>query len=166
VDLWRIAVRAVVAYVYLLVSTRASGKRVVSQATPLDLMMSLIVGDLIDDMIWTEVSLAKFGVAVVTIGICECVAKLAGYYSPRAYAVLNGTPRVVLRDGVADGGALRREQMNEKDLAHLLRLRGIEDWKRVQLASVETNHEASAILQPQEEQAAKQDAPKVKERMP
>lgn len=56
-DRGRIAVCALVAYVYLLVTTRASGKRVVSQATPFDLLVSLIIGDLIDAALWGEVSM-------------------------------------------------------------------------------------------------------------
>jgi uncharacterized membrane protein YcaP (DUF421 family) len=161
-ELWRIAVRVIVAYVYLLITTRASGKRVVSQASPFELIVSLVMGDLIDDFLWSEVSAAKFGAAVVTIALCDGVGKIASFYSPRAYALLHGVPRAVLRDGHEDGRALRREQMNEADLAHLLRLQSIEKRERVHLAAIETNHEASAILQPQEEPATKEDAEKVK----
>lgn len=165
-DLWRIAVRALAAYVYLLITTRAAGKRVVSQASPFDLIVSLIIGDLIDDMIWSEVSVAKFGAAVVTIALCDAIGKIGGYYSPRLYMLLNGAPRAVLRDGREDGRELRREQMNGMNLAHLLRLRGIDRWQRVHLATVETNHEASVILVPEEEAATKADAAKARGLLP
>lgn len=162
-DLGRIAVRALVVYVYLLVTTRMSGKRVISQATPFDLLVSLIAGDLIDDAIWAEVSQAKFGVAAGTIFLCDLVVKWVAQRWDAFHHLVNGSPTAVLRDGCEDGKALRSEQLNEQDLAHLLRLQGIDDWKDVHIAFVERDHEVSAIRQPGAEPAQKKDAPRVME---
>jgi uncharacterized membrane protein YcaP (DUF421 family) len=164
-DLWRIAVRALAAYIYLAVTTRASGKRVVSQATPFDFVVSLIVGDLIDDCIWAEVSVAKFGAAVSSIFFCDAVVTLLSFHSPRFLHLVNGRPRVVLRDGVADAKELRAEQLNELDLEHLLRLDGIDrdKWKDARLAVLERDHETSLILKPEAEPPMKQDAARAME---
>jgi uncharacterized membrane protein YcaP (DUF421 family) len=157
-DPMRIAVRAIVAYAYLLFMTRATGKRVVTQATSVDLIVSLIIGDLIDDMIWAEVSVAKFAVAVATIVGMEVLVKMATHRWAWALRLVNGTPTAVLRDGSADARALRSEQMNEKDLAHLLRLHGLDEEKDVRVAFVETNDELSVIRRPGAEPAQKEDA--------
>ena len=159
-DLWRIAVRALIAYVYLMVTTRSSGKRVVGQATPFDFVVSLIIGDLIDDLLWAEVSVAKFGAAVASIFVCDAIVKFGAFHSTRFMHLVNGVPRVVLRDGVEDLEALRREQLNELDLAHLLRLDGIDrdKWSDVHLALLERDHETSVILQPGAEPAKQKDA--------
>ena len=164
-DLGRIAIRALAAYVYLLVTTRASGKRVVQQATPFDFIVALILGDLIDDCLWAEVSVAKFGVAVTSIVACDLLVKLAALHSPLVYRIINGKSRIVLRDGVEDGHELRREQLNEGDLAHLLRKHGIEDWKDVQTALLEEHAELSALRTHDAQPVTKQDLPRVKELM-
>lgn len=159
-DLWRIAVRALIAYVYLLVTTRASGKRVVSQATPFDLVVSVIIGDLIDDLLWAEVSVPKFGAAVAAIFLCDAVTKFGVFHSTRFFHLVNGVPRAVLRDGVENGRELRREQLNELDLAHLLRVDGIDrdKWDDVHLALLERDHEMSVIFKPSTEPAKQKDA--------
>lgn len=162
-DLWRIAVRALVAYIYLLAVTRATGKRVVSQATPFDFVVSLILGDLIDDALWAEVSMAKFGVATATICFCDILTKLGGFHWQRFFKLVNGLPSTVLRDGVEDGGELRREQLNEADLAHLLRLQGVEKWDEVHLGIVERDHNLSMLYRPECEPATREDARNVKE---
>ena len=162
-DLWRIAVRAVAAYVYLLVMARASGKRVVSQTTPFDFVMALILGDLIDDALWAEVEMAKFAAAAGSICFCDVVVKLIAYHSRRFDRLVDGVPSVVLRDGSRDGDALRREQLSENDLEHLLRLNGIERWSDVHLALVERDHDLSVIYRPGAEPAQREDATKVKE---
>lgn len=156
-ELGRIAVRALVAYIYLLLVTRLSGKRVVSQATPFDFVVSLILGDLIDDAVWAEVSMAKFAVGCGTIVALDGIIKFGAFHSQRFYRLVNGTPTAVLRDGREDRRELRSEQLNEADLAHLLRLDGIEDWKQVHLALVERDHEASALRKPAYEPLQKRD---------
>jgi len=163
-ELWRIAVRAVSAYLYLLVLTRTSGKSTVSQATPFDFVVSLILGDLIDDALWAEVSIAKFGVAAGSIVFCDLAVKLAAFRSRSFFRLVSGDPRVVLRDGIEDGAALSREQLNEGDLEHLLRLDSIdrEHWQDVHVGMLELDHELSVILTPGAEPATKS----MKEQLP
>lgn len=156
-ELWRIAVRAALAYVYLLAITRASGKSTISQATPFDFVVSLILGDLIDDALWAEVSIAKFGVAAGSIVFADLVVKLGTFRWPWFFRLVSGAPRVVLRDGIEDRDALHREQMNEGDLEHLLHENGIdrEHWPDVHLGTLELDHELSTILTPAAEPATK-----------
>ena len=162
-DLWRIAVRALVAYVFLLIMTRASGKRVIGQATPFDLVISLIIGDLIDDALWAEVSVAKFSAAAGSIFLTDILVILAAFRSERFYRLVNGVPRVVLRNGRADHDALKREQLSDADLDHLLRVDGIDLRKKVKVGTIELDHEASLILRAEEEPATREDAKRVKE---
>jgi uncharacterized membrane protein YcaP (DUF421 family) len=159
VNVGRIAVRAVVVFLYLLATTRASGKRIVSQATPFDFIVALILGDLIDDALWAEVSIAKFAVAVASILVCDALVKIAAFHSLPFFHLVNGRSRAILRDGVEDGDELRRQQLNEGDLAHLLRLEGIEKWDEVHLALLERGHELSVIRRPGAEPATKEDLP-------
>lgn len=160
-DIGRIAVRALVAYVYLLVCSRASGKRTVGQATPFDLVVSIVIGDLIDDAIWAEVSMPKFGAAVSSIFLCDLLVKLGAHRWTPFFRLVNGTPAAVLRDGQADRDALRSEQIHERELAYLLRQKGIDDWSEVHLALVERDHELSVTRKPEAEPAQKKDAPRV-----
>jgi uncharacterized membrane protein YcaP (DUF421 family) len=145
-DPLRIAVRVVVAYLYLLLMVRLSGKRVVVQATPFDFVAALIVGDMFDDAVWAEVGMAKFAVGVGSLFVCDALTKLGASRWRWFHKLVDGVPAVLLRDGVEDGDGLRREQLNEDDLAHLLRLDGIDDWSKVAIAAQERDHELSCIL--------------------
>jgi uncharacterized membrane protein YcaP (DUF421 family) len=62
-DPLRIAVRAVFAYVTLLVLVRVSGKRTVKQGSPFDFTIALVLGDIFDDAVWAEVPMSEFVVA-------------------------------------------------------------------------------------------------------
>jgi uncharacterized membrane protein YcaP (DUF421 family) len=156
-DLWRIAVRAVIAYAYLFVLARGSGRRVVSQSSPFDFLVALIVGDVFDNAVWGEVSMAKFAAAAGSVFVCDAIMKLLAHRWPRFLHIANGTPRAVVRDGSHDREALRREQLNESELAHLLRLHGLDGSDDVQFALLERNHQLSVVLTSDAQPAQKQD---------
>ena len=65
-DPLRIALRALFAYVLLLVFIRLGGKRTVAHAHPFDFTVALILGDMVDDMILGEIAGSEF---VVGAGI-------------------------------------------------------------------------------------------------
>jgi uncharacterized membrane protein YcaP (DUF421 family) len=160
-ELGEIAVRALVAYVYLLLMIRLSGKRVVGQATPFDLVIGLILGDLIDDCLWAEVPASQFVVAVGAILFCDAVVKVASCRSRRVFLAINGRPTILLEDGKEDREAMGREQLSEADLDHLVRLRGLDRtrWKEIRRALMELDHHLSVLRHRFAIPAQKRDAP-------
>jgi uncharacterized membrane protein YcaP (DUF421 family) len=158
-SLGRIAVRAVIVYLYLLVVTRASGKRVLGQATPFDFLVALILGDLIDDALWAEVPMATFGAVVSSILVCDALTKFGAIHSPAFFHLVNGHSRPVVRDGRVERDELLREQLSEIDLAHLLRREDIDEehWNDVHLALLERGQDLSVIRRPDAEPATKAD---------
>lgn len=144
-DLTRIAVRALVAYIYLLLVVRAGGKRLIGEATAFDFILSLIIGDLVDDVLWADVSMTRFAGAVGSIFALDIIVEMIAARSRTFFRLVNGAPAIVLRDGVEDRKVLRREQLNNAELAHMLRAGGIEDWTRVRLAIVDRGHDLSIL---------------------
>ena len=78
-DPLRIVIRVLVAYVVLLVLVRLSGKRTVKQAGPFDFTIALVLGDIVDDFAWAEVTAAQFIVAAVTLVLTHTMLDLARY---------------------------------------------------------------------------------------
>ena len=163
--LTHVVTRALIAYVYLLLMTRMSGKRVVSQATPFDLLVSLIVGDLVDDALWAEVSVSKFAGGVGTIFVLDAIVRFSSHHFARGHGGVAGVPSIVIRDGAPDRDALRGEQMNEHDLKHLVRANGIADRQEIRLGIVEDNHTMSVLREDWAEPVRRGDAERVRELM-
>jgi uncharacterized membrane protein YcaP (DUF421 family) len=63
-DPLRIACRAAFAFVFLSAMVRISGKRTIKHGTAFDFVLALIVGDMVDDLVWAEVSASAFITAV------------------------------------------------------------------------------------------------------
>jgi uncharacterized membrane protein YcaP (DUF421 family) len=63
-DPLRLVVRVVFAYVTLLVLVRVGGKRVVKHASAFEFALSLILADMVDDLLWGDVDASVFVVGV------------------------------------------------------------------------------------------------------
>jgi uncharacterized membrane protein YcaP (DUF421 family) len=146
-ELHHIAIRALFVYLVLLGLIRVSGKRAAAQATPFDFVLALILGDVIDDGLWAEVSAAQFVVAAGTLAIVHLLVSWASWRDERIDRMVNGQPTPVLLDGRPHRRGLRGERMNEKEMACEVRHHGLQevDWPEVQAAHIETSGALSVL---------------------
>jgi uncharacterized membrane protein YcaP (DUF421 family) len=84
-DPFRIGIRAALAYIFLLALLRLAGKATIYQGTPFDFVLALVLGDIVDDALWSEVPMAQFVVAATSL----VLMKLAVSFRTR-YAVARG----------------------------------------------------------------------------
>ena len=66
-DPLRIVVRIVFAYVVVLAFTRISGHRTIQQSDVPSFVVALVIGDMFDDVFWSEVPVAQFVVGAATL---------------------------------------------------------------------------------------------------
>jgi uncharacterized membrane protein YcaP (DUF421 family) len=66
-DPFRLVVRSLASYLFLLLLLRLAGKRTITQGPPFDFVLALILGDLIDDAVWAEVPFTQFVVGCATL---------------------------------------------------------------------------------------------------
>jgi uncharacterized membrane protein YcaP (DUF421 family) len=78
-DALRIIIRVAIAYVVLLVLVRLSGKRTVAQGSPFDFTVALVLGDLVDDLVWAEVRASTFIVAAGMLTLTHTAFDLLRY---------------------------------------------------------------------------------------
>jgi uncharacterized membrane protein YcaP (DUF421 family) len=151
------AARAFAVYVLMLIVVRALGKRTVGNFSAFDLLVALMLGEVVDEIIYGDVRFLQGTVAIAVIaGLAYADAWLA-YFSFGMGDVLEGTPTVIVRNGEYDKDGMRRERMNDKDVLSHLRAEGILDMREVHLAVVEADGAVSILKQPWAEAAQKAD---------
>ena len=162
-----IAVRAVAAYLFLLVLLRVSGKRLVSEATGMQFVLAIMMGDLVDDAMLATVPFAQLIVAAGTLGTLQILIALAAMLDLRLWNLIEGEPPVVLQNGIPRRDAMRRERMNRKEIASLLRLAGISAarWAEIKRARVEEEGILAVIFHDWAKPAQRNDAEWVRTRM-
>ena len=156
-----ILARVVFSYVFVLILLRLSGKRTLSRSTSFDLVLALILGDLFDDLFWAEVPASQFVAAAGTLVLLQLAVGLGSRASERFARLVECQPVTLVRDGALQTASLRRERMNEEDLAAMLRQYGQLDrdsWPEVAQANLEPDGELSVIKQEWARVAQQQDA--------
>ena len=164
----RIALRAAFAYVVLLALLRASGKRTVAQGTAFDFVLALVLGDMIDDLLWAEVPAARFTVGVGMLTLVHALVSALAFRSERLARWVSGAPVVAFVHGSPRRRALRAERMNRHELARMLRLEGVPDesWTDVRRLCVEVGGQPSVQREPWAESPRRGDAPRIAGRKP
>jgi uncharacterized membrane protein YcaP (DUF421 family) len=147
-SLVHIAVRAAFGYVFLLALLRAAGKRTVVRGTAFEFVLALVIGDMVDDLLWGEVSAATFVAATAALTLAHTLVCWGKYWSPLFARVVEGSPRVIFSDGQPVWRGLRKEHVAEGELEELLRLLGVprQRWGDVQSALLEDNGYPSLTL--------------------
>jgi uncharacterized membrane protein YcaP (DUF421 family) len=144
-ELMMTAVRAVAVYALMLVVIRALGKRTVGNFSAFDLLVALMLGEIVDEMIYGDVRFIQGTVAIVAIAGLTFTDSLLAYWDHGMEAVLEGKPTIVVKDGEFEVRGMRQERMNEKDVLAALRMHGICDMREVRLAIVEHDGTVSVL---------------------
>jgi uncharacterized membrane protein YcaP (DUF421 family) len=151
------AARAFAVYVLMLIVIRALGKRTVGNFSAFDLLVALMLGEVVDEVIYGDVRFAQGTVAIVVIGAVAYADAWLAYFDHGWQGILEGKPTVVVQDGEYDRKGMRKERMNEKDVLGHLRAQGIADMREVHLAVVEHDGTVSVLRQRWAEPAQKGD---------
>lgn len=162
-----IVIRAVVAYLFLLALVRVSGKRLVSEATGIQFVLAIMIGDLMDDAILGTVPFAQLIVAAGTLAIVQLIMAILAMHNLTVWRLIEGEPPVVLENGIPRRHAMRRERMNRKEIASLLRQAGISAarWAEIKRARVEEEGILAVVFHDWAKPAQRNDAEWVRTRM-
>jgi uncharacterized membrane protein YcaP (DUF421 family) len=163
-ELMLTAARAFAVYVFMLIVIRALGKRTVGNFSAFDLLVALMLGEVVDEIVYGDVRFIQGAVAVVTIAGLAYADSWLAYFGHGFEAVLEGTPTIIVRDGEYDRKGMRAERMNETDVLSHLRGQGIYDMREVHLAIVENDGSVSVLKHTWADPAQKADVVKDAER--
>jgi uncharacterized membrane protein YcaP (DUF421 family) len=139
------AARAAAVYVLMLLVIRALGRRTVGNVSAFDLLVALMLGEIVDEMIYGDVRFIQGTVAMAVIGGLAYADSLLCYWDRGMEAILEGKPTLVVKQGQFHRPGMRRERMNEKDVLGALRTQGVRDMREVEYAVVEHDGSVSAV---------------------
>jgi uncharacterized membrane protein YcaP (DUF421 family) len=166
-SLLRIAVRALVAYAFLLALIRVSGKRLVCEATGMQFVLAIIIGDLVDDAVFATAPFAQFIAAAGMLTVLHLTVAILAMQDVRVWRLLEGEPPVLVENGMPRRKGMRHERVNRKEIASLLRLAGMSAarWAEIKRARIEEEGRLAVALHEWAQPAQRRDVEWVKARM-
>jgi uncharacterized membrane protein YcaP (DUF421 family) len=142
---WQMMVRAVILLVFGIACIRIAGRRTFSDATPLDIIVAIVVGSNISRIMTGKADfLGGLGASLTIVVLHRLLALATLRWGWLAWAV-KGSPVVLVRDGQVDRAALTRHGISEDDLAESLRMEGVDAPKGASLATLESGGKISVV---------------------
>jgi uncharacterized membrane protein YcaP (DUF421 family) len=141
-----IVLRAIVAYVFIIVLLRVTGRRELSSMGPTDLILLVVLGDLIQNGVTqTDMSVTGVTIAISTFTLLSVGSSYLAYKSRRAQNLIEGTPLIVVQNGELIEANLRSERMTVSDVMEEARAQQIERLDQIKWAVLEANGSFSFI---------------------
>ena len=115
-ELFLTGLRALLVYVVMLFVMRLLGKRTIGNFSAFDLLVALMLGEVVDEVIYGDVSLAQGFVAIFVLAAVEYANSWLSYGSDAANRWLEGEPTPLVVDGSLQRDGMRKERMHERDV--------------------------------------------------
>jgi uncharacterized membrane protein YcaP (DUF421 family) len=140
--------RSVVIFFFILLVTRAVGRRELSSLEPFDLILLVVIGDLVQQGVTqSDYSMTGAITVVSTLALLTVAMSYLSFRFRSLRPVLEGEPLVLLEDGRPIERNLRRERITLEELASAAREQEIGSLEKVHLAVLETSGRISFLEQ-------------------
>lgn len=133
-------IRPMVVYLALVVFLRIFGKRELAQLNPFDLVVLLSLSNTVQNaMIGDDNSVSGGIIGALSLLVINWLLTRVLFRAPRLNAALEGDETVLVRHGVVDWAAAKKEALTEMELRSVLHKQGFDNFEEVDKLVLEPN---------------------------
>lgn len=139
--------RALAIYLILLVVFKVAGRRALLQMTSFDLILLLIISEATQQaLLGNDFSVTGAMLTIVTLVVIDMLFGLMKKYFSGAETVLDGSPVILLENGMPLPDKLKKVEVSCDDILVAARqTQGIEEFSKIKYAILERNGHISII---------------------
>lgn len=147
-------VKAFVLYTAILIMTRLCGRRTLSQATPFDVVLVLLIAESAQNaLVGSDGSLTNAVLVIATLILLDVVLSYLKLRVPFLSLLIEGAPTILIHEGLSRKDAMHRSRVSRADILEAARLsQGMSDVGQIRFAVLETSGAISIIPYPAEKQ--------------
>jgi uncharacterized membrane protein YcaP (DUF421 family) len=141
-----LVLRATFVYFLILVVTRAVGRRELGQLEPMDFILLIVIGDLVQQGVTqSDESVTGTLIVISTLSALTVGMSYLSFRFRRLRPLLEGDPIVLIADGQVNERALRRQRITDDELEAEARQQSIGALDDVRYAILESSGKISFI---------------------
>ncbi|WP_252271646.1 DUF421 domain-containing protein [Pseudomonas subflava] len=138
--------RAAAIYIALLILFKLAGRRSLAQLTTFDFVLLLIIGEATQQaLLGEDFSVTNAVLVIMTLIAIDVGASLLKRRSERIAYLLDGSPTIVVENGVALEERLAKARLRLDDIMESARENGLERVEQIKFAIIERNGKISII---------------------
>lgn len=147
---WSGIVRTIIvgtlAYAFLVLSLRVSGKRTLAKLNAFDLVITVALGSTLATILLSEsVALAEGMTGIVLLVVLQYVVTFFSVRSPSFSRTVRSEPTLLLRNGATLPEAMRRARVTEAELETVVRTSGQRGFADIEAVILESDGSFSII---------------------
>jgi uncharacterized membrane protein YcaP (DUF421 family) len=132
--------RPIIVYLFLIGFLRLFGKRELAQLNPFDLVVLLSLSNTVQNaMIGDDNSVSGGVIGAFSLLAVNWLLTRMLFRSPKLNRVLEGSETVLIRHGIVDWEAAKREALSELELRSVLHKQGFDRYEEVEKCVLEPN---------------------------
>src|SRR5882757_9244049 len=132
--------RPIIVYVFLVIFLRLFGKRELAQLNPFDLVVLLSLSNTVQNaIIGNDNSITGGLIGAFSLLAINWLLVRVLFRLPKINDALEGTETVLVRKGVVDQVALKKETLTELELLSVIHKQGLNDFSEVEKCVLEPN---------------------------
>lgn len=143
---YELVIRASVVFLFLFIVCRVWGRKHLGQLSPFDFILLLIISECFQSALQGEEKSISGGmIALVTLVGLNTILSRTTYFSKTMEKIIDGKPKVLIKDGVVDDEMRKKEVLSYQDLHTALRMEGVLEIAEVKQATIEPNGRISVV---------------------
>ncbi|WP_348268957.1 DUF421 domain-containing protein [Edaphobacter paludis] len=132
--------RPMIVYLFLIGFLRLFGKRELAQLNPFDLVVLLSLSNTVQNaMIGDDNSVTGGIIGAFALLAINWLLTLVLFKSPKLDKIIEGTETVLIRHGVVDETAMKKEALTDVELKSVLHKQGLNEYSEVEKCVLEPN---------------------------
>ncbi|WP_432547202.1 DUF421 domain-containing protein [Kineococcus sp. SYSU DK004] len=145
-DVLRVLAVGACAYATLVLVLRVSGKRTLAKLNAFDLVVTVALGSTLATVLLSaDVAWAEGATAFALLAALQFAVAWATTRAPRLRAAVTARPTLLLRDGVVDEDALRRQRVTRAEVQQAVRASGSGSLSAVAAVVLESDGTLSVV---------------------
>lgn len=140
-----VSLQSIAIYILIIVCLRLLGKKGLAEISLGDLVLVILIGEAIGSIIPQDNGFESAIVCILTLSVVNFIISRTAFKFRFMQKILEGEPVIVIHDGKVMIQNMKKEKLTIENLKEALRTNGLEDFKDVKLAVLETDGEVSII---------------------
>lgn len=145
-DLLDVSFRSLAVYLFMFAGIRIFGKNQLSQLNAGDIVLLLLISNAVQNaMVGSNTSLQGGLVAALVLFGANFIVKKVIFKNPKIKSLIESDPVILIKDGIVDNVAMKKEDIGFDELEEAVREHGVEKIADVKLAVLEVDGNISVI---------------------